>query len=129
MIKDFFVRRAVVARLESGPLAAHLPLLASTLQEFGYATKTVRRYLRNADRYARWLMKAGVSLTIVVAKGSRRGGSHSGHVGVRGHARSSSTRVTPHHRSQPNRTQRDNWSARGNVNPDTGKRGSKTPTK
>ena len=62
MIKDFFVRRAVIARLESGPLAVHLPLLASTLQEFGYATKTVRRYLRNADRYARWLMKAGVSL-------------------------------------------------------------------
>ena len=29
MIRDFFVRRAVIARLESGPMAAHLPLLAS----------------------------------------------------------------------------------------------------
>ena len=31
----------------------------------------------------------------------------------------------PHYRTPPNHTQRDNWSAKGNVNPVTGKRGSK----
>ena len=62
MIENFFVRRAVIARLESGPLAAHLPLLASSLRELGYSAKTIRRYLRNADRFGRWLTKAGIAL-------------------------------------------------------------------
>lgn len=62
MIENFFVRRAVIARLESGPLAAHLPLLASSLRELGYSAKTIRRYLRNADHFGRWLTKADVAL-------------------------------------------------------------------
>ena len=74
--------------------------------------------------------------TFSLAKGSRgggssrsSGGSHSGHVAVRSHTRKTGTQVSPHHRSGPNRTQSDNWSTRGNVNPDTGKPGTKTPKK
>jgi hypothetical protein len=55
--------------------------------------------------------------------------SHSGHVAVRGYSTKRGTHVEPHHRSAPNRTQRDNWSAKGNVNPDTGKRGTKAAQK
>ena len=37
--------------------------------------------------------------------------------------------VQAHQRTAPNKTQRDNWSAKGNVNPKTGKRGAKRPLK
>ncbi len=33
----------------------------------------------------------------------------------------------PHVRTSPNRTKTDNWSTRGNVNPYTGKKGTKNP--
>jgi hypothetical protein len=39
------------------------------------------------------------------------------------------TYVAPHHRSDPNRTQRDNYSSKPNVNPYNGKRGTKEPTR
>jgi hypothetical protein len=35
------------------------------------------------------------------------------------------TFVAPHRRSVPNGTTRDNWSTKGNVNPYTGKKGSR----
>ena len=53
--------------------------------------------------------------------------NHNGHVRVRGYPRKNGTYVAPHHRSQPNHTERDNWSANGNMNSDTGKKGHKTP--
>lgn len=46
---------------------------------------------------------------------------------VEGHIRSDGTYVAPHYRSSPNSTRNDNWSTRGNVNPYTGKRGTKAP--
>lgn len=48
-------------------------------------------------------------------------------VSVRGYQRSDGTYVQPHHRSDPNGTASDNWSAKGNVNPYTGKTGTKNP--
>lgn len=33
----------------------------------------------------------------------------------------------PHVRTRPNRTKIDNWSTKGNINPYTGKKGSKNP--
>ncbi|MFA5168531.1 MAG: hypothetical protein WC530_08385 [Candidatus Omnitrophota bacterium] len=39
--------------------------------------------------------------------------------------RSSGTYVAPHYSSTPNRIKADNWSAKGNVNPFTGKKGYK----
>ena len=44
---------------------------------------------------------------------------------VRGHTRSDGTYVAPHSRTTPNSTRNDNWSTRGNTNPNTGKAGTK----
>ena len=57
------------------------------------------------------------------AKGGGRGGSHS----VRGHGTSKGTYVAPHRATNPNSTKFDNWSTKGNVNPYTGKVGTKNP--
>ncbi|HKQ90860.1 MAG TPA: hypothetical protein VJZ77_09270 [Blastocatellia bacterium] len=46
---------------------------------------------------------------------------------VRGYTKRDGTRVESHRRTRPNSTERDNWSSKGNTNPDTGKRGTKTP--
>jgi hypothetical protein len=59
---------------------------------------------------------------------ARSGGSgYSTH--VRGHSTRRGNYVMPHYRSHPNRTRVDNWSTHGNVNPYTGKAGTKRPTK
>ena len=47
-------------------------------------------------------------------------------VRVRGYTRKDGTYVAPHYRSNPNSTVYDNWSYRGNTNPYTGKRGTRT---
>lgn len=54
-------------------------------------------------------------------------GSSSGSVSVRGYTRKDGTYVAPHHRSAPNGTKADNYSTRGNINPYTGKPGTKPP--
>lgn len=48
---------------------------------------------------------------------------------VHGYTKKSGTHVQPHTRTSPNHTQRDNWSSKGNVNPYTGKAGTKMPKK
>jgi len=48
-------------------------------------------------------------------------------VHVNGYYRSDGTYVRPHYRSSPNSTTLDNWSTRGNVNPYTGKPGTRDP--
>jgi hypothetical protein len=56
-------------------------------------------------------------------------GKTSGTVSVGGYYRSDGTYVAPHHRSAPDGNPSNNWSTKGNVNPDTGKKGTKvTPT-
>lgn len=58
------------------------------------------------------------------AKGrSSSGGSHA----VRGYTTKRGTYVAPTRATNPNRTQRDNYSSKGNVNPATGKSGTRTP--
>ncbi|WP_428000137.1 hypothetical protein [Acidovorax sp.] len=49
------------------------------------------------------------------------GSSHS----VAGHTMKNGIYVQPHHATNPNDTKRDNWSHKGNVNPHTGKPGTK----
>lgn len=44
---------------------------------------------------------------------------------VKGYYRSNGTYVQPHYRTAPNHTVNDNWSTVGNVNPYTGKSGTK----
>ena len=53
------------------------------------------------------------------------GGSHS----VKGHVKKDGTYVAPHQQTNPNSTQRDNWSSKPNANPYTGKAGTKEPQK
>lgn len=69
--------------------------------------------------------------TDVFAKGGghRSGSSHGGDSHVRGHIRKDGVYVQPYSRTAPNRTQRDNYSSKPNVNPYTGKDGMKTPTR
>ena len=49
-------------------------------------------------------------------------------VHVKGYTRKDGTYVAPHVRSSPNSTNADNWSTKGNVNPYTGKAGTKNAT-
>lgn len=51
------------------------------------------------------------------------GGSHS----TSGYTKSNGTYVAPSHAKNPNDTKSDNWSTKGNVNPYTGKEGTKSP--
>ena len=70
--------------------------------------------------------------------GSRSGGGHSykaskgttsksnrSAVSVRGYTKKNGTYVKAHKRSAPNKSKGDNWSTKGNVNPYTGKVGTK----
>ena len=68
----------------------------------------------------------------VSAKGGSSGGSHSsgGHVNssshyVSGHTTKNGTYVAPSHATNANGTKSDNYSQKGNVNPYTGKEGTK----
>lgn len=69
------------------------------------------------------LIGAAVALPVQAKGNSRSGGNHS----VRGHVKSDGTYVSPHYATNPNNTQRDNWSSKPNVNPYTGKEGVKEP--
>ena len=53
----------------------------------------------------------------------------SGSHGVKGYIKKDGTYVAPHQQTNPNKTQRDNWSSKPNVNPYTGKEGTKEPQK
>ena len=44
-----------------------------------------------------------------------------------GYVRNNGTYVAPHVQTNPNTTQYDNYSTRGNVNPYTGQQGTRTP--
>ena len=54
-------------------------------------------------------------------------GSNPNSHGVQGYVTSSGTYVQPHQQTNPNSTQRDNYSTTGNVNPYTGVVGTRTP--
>jgi hypothetical protein len=58
--------------------------------------------------------------------GSSGGGSGGSHR-VNGHFKKNGTYVAPHHATNPNHTQRDNYSSKPNVNPYNGKQGTKEP--
>ncbi|MGO8969005.1 MAG: hypothetical protein ACLQDQ_05475 [Myxococcaceae bacterium] len=48
-------------------------------------------------------------------------------VQVRGYEKKDGTYVAPHTQTAPNATKADNYSTKGNVNPYTGKKGTKNP--
>lgn len=49
-------------------------------------------------------------------------------VHVNGYTKKNGTYVAPHYRSHPDKSYNNNWSVKGNVNPYTGKPGTKNPT-
>jgi len=66
-------------------------------------------------------------LTTFAKKTSGLSSPNSGSHAVRGHVRKDGTYVQPHRSTNQNKTQRDNWSSKPNVNPYTGKPGEKDP--
>lgn len=56
---------------------------------------------------------------------SRGTGSKSSSTTVSGYTKRNGTHVNSYHRTTPDSTQRNNYSAKGNVNPYTGKKGTK----
>lgn len=80
------------------------------------------------------MKRVGIFLAVILcvclsanlqAKNTSSGSSNS----VRGYTKKDGTYVAPHQRTNPNGTQRDNWSSKPNYNPYTGKEGKKEPQK
>lgn len=70
------------------------------------------------------LLTSGWALP-VAAKAAGGGNYHS----VKGYSKKNGTYVQPHQQTNPNQTQRDNWSSKPNTNPYTGAAGQKEPRK
>jgi len=64
-----------------------------------------------------------VGVSVPAEARGARGGNHS----VKGYVKQNGTYVAPHRATNPNRTRSDNWSTRGNVNPYTGRPGTRPP--
>lgn len=62
MVESFFRRRTVVQRLVQGPVGRELELFATVLCEERYPPATVRKYLRAADAFGRWLDGIGLAI-------------------------------------------------------------------
>ncbi len=74
------------------------------------------------------LILAGTVALIATSAFARGGGGgHGGSHSISGYFRSSGTYVRPSGATNPNRTQFDNYSTKGNVNPYSGAVGTKTP--
>ena len=75
------------------------------------------------------ILAAALALAATAAHAQYLGGtgSNSRSHSVQGHTTNSGTSVAPHVATNPNSTQRDNYSATGNVNPYTGAVGTRNP--
>jgi heat shock protein HslJ len=69
-----------------------------------------------------FLFLAGCAVTVAKAQSSTEAPEH-----VKAYKTKKGKQVKAHERSSPNATEKDNYSAKGNVNPYTGKKGSKKP--
>ncbi len=73
------------------------------------------------------LILAGVLMLVATGAFARGGGGHGGSHSISGHFRSNGTYVRPSGATNPNRTQFDNYSTKGNVNRYSGTVGTKIP--
>jgi hypothetical protein len=90
----------------------------------------VRVIIACAIGLATALMVPGVATARVYrpyARSQMRGYSLHSPVHVRSYSRHNGQYVGPHFRTAPNHSKLDNWSTRGNVNPYTGRIGTKAP--
>jgi site-specific recombinase XerD len=62
MLDSVRVDRAIQARLRAGPLARYIDGFVEALQEWGYAELVVRLYVRAADLFGEWLVRAGLGV-------------------------------------------------------------------
>jgi hypothetical protein len=89
-------------------------------------------YLRTAKTLGQNMKQLllGAALAIVATAAHAQyygtGSNPNSHI-VSGYTRSNGTYVAPYVATNPNGTQRDNYSAKGNVNPYTGAVGTRTP--
>ena len=65
MIQSLSLGKITIDRLQSGPLEPYLEALAEALHTEGYANRTIRRYLRRADLFARWITDNGIPITCI----------------------------------------------------------------
>ncbi len=65
------------------------------------------------------------TLALIFATFTLLSGFAQARTNVKGYYRKNGTYVQPHYRSNSNGTKADNWSTKGNVNPYTGKTGTK----
>jgi site-specific recombinase XerD len=65
MIRQLFFCQKMIARLESGPLAAHVNLFAEDLASRRYTIKTIRTYVSLCDLFGRWLARNNIQLTAI----------------------------------------------------------------
>lgn len=74
-----------------------------------------------------FILFAFLSSTSTQVHAKRVSGGSGGAHHVNGHFKKNGTYVQPHHATNPNHTQRDNYSSKPNVNPYNGKQGAKEP--
>jgi hypothetical protein len=82
--------------------------------------RTIQRFIA--------VLACSIFLTLPAeCKGGKGSKSSTGTTHVKGYTKKNGTRVAAHDRTKANRTSSDNWSTKGNVNPETGKKGTKKP--
>ena len=65
MIEQYFVQPAVLRRFRTGLMVPYLDSLATELPALHYSRKSIRRQLRNADAFGRWLTNRTILLNEV----------------------------------------------------------------
>jgi hypothetical protein len=73
------------------------------------------------------ILAAALAIVATAAQAQYGTGSNPNSHPVQGYTAPSGAYVQPHQQTNPNNTQRDNYSATGNVNPYTGAVGTRTP--
>jgi hypothetical protein len=82
----------------------------------------------NKCLYNKIMKKLIVGLILCIALGSVASHVEAKTIRVNGYYKPSTGRyVAPHYRTTPNQTKYDNYSTKGNYNPNTGKRGTVNP--
>lgn len=86
-------------------------------------------------RMRTWTLTVSLILSVFCAgeiaakggSGARGTGSKSASTQVRGHTTKSGHYVAPHRRTTPDKSEKNNYAAKGNVNPTNGKVGKRAP--
>lgn len=87
---------------------------------FRYAATCRKRSVGRKEEAGMRILIGSVMALALAGSASAQGEHY-----VNGYYRSDGTYVAPHYQTNPNGTRDDNWSTRGNVNPYTGRPGSR----